>query len=57
MSISDDDSLFGDDDQLYGVEDDEIDYYAILNVPRDVCLLVNYMTFTIVLRFILGDGR
>uniref|UniRef100_A0A7E4V905 J domain-containing protein n=1 Tax=Panagrellus redivivus TaxID=6233 RepID=A0A7E4V905_PANRE len=35
MSISDDDSIFGDEDGV-GVEDaSEIDYYAILNVAKD----------------------
>ena len=38
MSMSDDDSIFGDDDQLLRSDADEIDYYAILNVPRDATL-------------------
>uniref|UniRef100_A0A914Q2Z2 J domain-containing protein n=1 Tax=Panagrolaimus davidi TaxID=227884 RepID=A0A914Q2Z2_9BILA len=38
MSISDDESFFGDDDHLGGGDADEIDYYAILNVPRDASI-------------------
>lgn len=38
MSISSDDSLLGDADEGVGVSDGgrEVDYYAMLNVPRDV---------------------
>ncbi len=38
MSISSDDSLLGDADETMGIIDGdrEIDYYAMLNLPRDV---------------------
>jgi len=38
MSISDDDSLLDEDDQFLNADSDEIDYYAILNVPRDATI-------------------
>lgn len=44
MSISDDDSLLDEDDQFLNADSDEIDYYAILNVPRDVSFF-NFFTF------------
>ena len=36
MSISSDDSLFDNDDNLVVNDEQEIDYYAVLNVPRNV---------------------
>lgn len=38
MSFSESSSMCGDDDQdLLGNEEEDIDFYSILNVPKNVC--------------------
>ena len=54
MSVSSGSSLCGDTDQDLLLDDEEeIDFYAVLNVPRDVILLTSFSP-TI---FIAGNSR
>lgn len=42
MSISSNDSIFDDEDNFILDDQEEIDYYAVLNVPRNVSFLLHH---------------